>query len=80
MLKPMNQRLDKYALIEGEQRGAKVGCSGTIDNPLIDRMVCEDSRRNKTNLSMAWIDVKKAYNSVDHKWLVEMMAVDRLPD
>ena len=80
MLKPMNQHLDKYALIEGEQRGAKVGCSGTIDNLLIDRMVCEDSKRNKRNLSMAWIDVKKAYNSVDHKWLVELMAVHRFPD
>ena len=80
MLKPMNQHLDKYALIEGKQRGAKVGCSGTIDNLLIDRMVCEDSWRNKRNLSMAWIDVKKAYNSVDHKWLVEMMAVHRFPD
>ena len=43
MLKPMNQPLDKYALIEGEQSGAKVGCSGTIDNLLIDRMMCEDS-------------------------------------
>ena len=80
MLKPMNQHLDKYALIEGEQRGAKVGCSGTIDNLLIDRMVCEDSKRKKRNLSMAWIDVKKAYDSVDHKWLVEMMAVHRFPD
>ena len=67
MLKPMNQHLDKYALIEWEQRGAKVGCSGTIDNLLIDRMVCEDSKRKKRNLSMAWIDVKKAYDSVDHK-------------
>ena len=66
----MNQHLDKYALIEGEQTGAKVGCSGTIDNHLIDRMVCEDSKRNKRNLSMAWID----------KWLVEMMAVHRFPD
>ena len=80
MLKPMNQHLDKYALIEGEQRGAKVGCSGTIDNLLIDRTVCEDNKRNKRNLSMAWIDVKKAYDSVDHKWLVEMMVVHRFPD
>ena len=80
MLKPMNQHLDKYALIEGEQRGAKVGCSGTIDNLLIDRMVCEDSKIKKRNLSMAWIDVKKAYDSVDHKWLVEMMAVHWFPD
>ena len=76
----MNQHLDKYALIEGEQRGAKVGCSGTIDNLLIDRMVCEDSKRNKRNLSMAWIDVKKVYDSVDHKWLVEMMAIHRFPN
>ena len=76
----MNQHLDKYALIEGEQRGAKVGCSVTIDNLLIDRMVCEDSKRNKMNLSMAWIDVKKAYDLVDHKWLVEMMAIHRFPD
>ena len=47
MLKPMNQNLDKYALIEGEWRGAEIGCSSTIDNILIDRMVCEESRRNK---------------------------------
>ena len=70
----------QVCLIEGEQRGAKVGCSGTIDNLLIDRMVCEDRKRNKRNLSIAWIDVKKAYDWVDHKWLVEMMAVHRFPD
>ena len=29
---------------------------------------------------MAWIDVKKAYDSGDHKWLVEMMAVHRFSD
>ena len=80
MLKQMNQHRDKYALTEGEQRGAKVGCSGTTDNLLIDRMVCEDSKRNKRNLSMAWIDVKKAYDLIDHKWLVEMMVVHRFPD
>ena len=80
MLKPMNQHPDKYALIEGEQRGAKIGCNGTIENLLIDRMVCEDNKRNKRSLSMAWNDVKKAHDSVDHKWLVEMMAVHRFPE
>ena len=29
---------------------------------------------------MAWIDVKRAYDSVDHKWLVEMMTVHQFPD
>ena len=60
MLTPMNQHLDMYALMKGEKRVARVGCSGTIDNLLIDRMVSEDSTRGRRNLSMAWIDVKKA--------------------
>ena len=57
-----------------------MGCSGTIDNLLIDRMVSEDSTRGRRNLSMAWIDVKKAYDSVDHKWLVKMMSIYRFPE
>ena len=28
---------------------------------------------------MAWIDVKKAYDSVDHKWLSTMMAIHKFP-
>ena len=36
-----------------------------------------DCHRRKRNLSMAWIDVKKAYDSVDHGWLEEMMILHR---
>ena len=34
-----------------------------------DKMVTMDCHREKRNLCMAWVDVKKAYDSVDHKWL-----------
>ena len=68
----MDSDLNEYGLMEGEQRGAKEGCSGTVDNLLIDRAVCQDSHRGRRNLSMAWADVRKAYDSVDHAWLVEM--------
>ena len=37
-------------------------------NPLIDRTVTLDCHRERRNLSMAWIDVKKAYNSAGHGW------------
>ena len=50
--------------MEREQRGAKRGCSGTIDNLLIDRMVTQDCHRRNRNLSIAWTDVRKAYDSV----------------
>ena len=65
--------------MEGEQRGAKENCSGTTDNLLIDRMVCQDSQLGRRNISMAWIDVCKAYDSVSHNWLWEMFSEHRFP-
>jgi len=66
--------------MEGSQRGAKKGCSGTVDNLLIDRAVTLDCQRRKRNLRMAWVDVKKAYDSVDRGWLCEMMVLHRFPN
>ena len=50
------------------------------NNLLIDRIVCKDAQRGHRNLSMAWIDVSNAYDSVDHRWLVEMFKLHRFPE
>ena len=71
----MNEHLETYGLMVGPQMGARAGCSGTIENLLIDRTVTLDCHRRKRNLSMVWIDVKKAYDSLDHGWLEDMMFV-----
>ncbi|PFX28822.1 Retrovirus-related Pol polyprotein from type-1 retrotransposable element R2 [Stylophora pistillata] len=65
--------------MEGAQRGARAGWSGTTDNLLIDRTVALDCHRRRRNLSVAWIDVKKAYDSVDHSWLNGVMTLHRFP-
>lgn len=63
--------------MEGEQRGAKAGCSGTTDNLLIDKMVTQDSHRGKKK-NMAWVDVHKGYfDSVGHNCLNEIIEVHR---
>ena len=86
LLEPVNSHLEDYDLMEGEHRGAKEKCSGTTDNLLIDRMVCQDSQRGRRNISMAWIDIHKAYDSVSHNWLkgdvlyASLPTVDRKPD
>ena len=79
LLVPTDKHLDDYDLMEGAQRAARAGCSGTIDNLLIDQMVTLDCHRKKRNLSMGWVDVKKAYDSIDHGWLEEMMIIHRFP-
>ena len=71
--------MKEYDLLEGEQRGAKPRCSGTTDNLLVDRMVCHDSRNSRKNVSMAGIDVRKAFDSVSHEWLLVMMFLHKFP-
>ena len=53
LLGPTDQHLEEHGLMEGSQRGAKKGCSGTVDNLLIDRVVTLDCQRRRRNLSMA---------------------------
>ena len=47
---------------------------------LTDRMLTLDCHRNTCSLCMAWIDVRKAYNTVDYGWLRKIMRVDGFPD
>ena len=37
-----------------------------------------ECQRGKRNLSMAWIDMRKAYDSVENNWLCAMTDVHRL--
>ncbi|KAK2558610.1 hypothetical protein P5673_018791 [Acropora cervicornis] len=48
----MNEHLETYGLMDGAQRGARAGVSGTIENLLIDRMVTLACHWRKRNLSM----------------------------
>ena len=49
----------------------------TVENLLIDRTVTLDCHRKKRNLSIGWIDIKMAQESIDHGWLEEMMLLHR---
>ena len=63
-----------------DQRGAKQKCSGTAGNLLLDNVVLRDVKLHQRNLSVAWIDVRKAYDSVNHGWIRKILEVHRLPD
>jgi hypothetical protein len=56
-----------------EQRGVKRGVAGCKENLLIDRCICQDAVYYKRNLSMAWVDYKKAFDSTSHSLIIEML-------
>ncbi|XP_047501775.1 uncharacterized protein LOC125047544 [Penaeus chinensis] len=58
-----------------EQKGGRKATRGCKDQLLVDKAVIEDAKRGKRNLSMAWIDYKKAYDSVPHSWIIAAMKI-----
>ena len=80
ILTKLSNHLEKYHLMQLDQRGAKQKCSGTAENLLLDSVVLRDVKLHQRNLSVAWIDVKKAYDSVNHRWIRKILEVHRLPD
>ena len=67
--------LDENSLLPSEQKGCKKRSRGTKDQLLIDQMVLRDCKRRHTNLAMAWVDYRKAYDMVPHSWIVECMEI-----
>lgn len=55
------------------QKGIGKNTRGAKHQLLVDRTVARDCRTRKTNLCTAWIDYKKAYDSMPHTWITECL-------
>ncbi|CAK1593783.1 unnamed protein product [Parnassius mnemosyne] len=61
------------------QNGCRGGGRGTKEPLLIDTVIGKVVKRNRRNFSAAWIDYRKAFDSVPHTWLkrvLELYKVD----
>ncbi|XP_063377562.1 uncharacterized protein LOC134664747 [Cydia fagiglandana] len=75
----INAHIVANNILASAQNGCRVGSRGTKELLLIDMTICQRIRRNRGALSAAWIDYKKAYDSVPHSWLervLELYKVD----
>ena len=71
----MYEFLDNNNIFPEEQKGCKRKSRGTKDQLLIDKAVLKDCKVRKTNLGMAWIDYRKAFDMVPHSWILECMSM-----
>ena len=56
-----------------EQEESKKGSLGKNDQLFIDKTVLRDCKKRHTNLSMSWLDYRKACDLVPHSWVNECM-------
>ena len=69
----MYNYLEQEKILPEERKGSKRGSRGTKDQLLIEKAVLKDCKKRHTNLSMAWIDNRKAYDLVPHSQVNECM-------
>ena len=68
----MYDYLEQEKLLPKEQK-CRRGSRGTKNQLLIDKTGLKDYKKRHTNLSMAWIDYKKAYDFVPDSWIKKCM-------
>ena len=56
-----------------EQKGCRRGSYGTKDQLLINKTILENAHTKHRNLSTAWIDYKKAFDSFPHEWIIRSL-------
>lgn len=67
--------LEGQSVMPWEQKGCQRRTRATKDQLIVDNGVMKDCKRRKTNLTMGWVDYKKAYDMVPHSWLKECMDI-----
>ena len=65
--------LETNSIFPLEQKGCKRSSYGCKDQLLVNKMILEICQKRKRNLSTAWIDYKKAFDSVPHTWIIESL-------
>ena len=61
-----------------EQKGIRRKARGCKDQLLLDKSITEDAKKRKRNLSVMWIDYKKAYDSIPHSWIIEVLKLYKI--
>ena len=72
--------LDVNDKLTVEQKRCKKESRGTKDQLLIDKTILRDCRKRHTNLGIAWIHYKKAYDIVPHSWILESLELMQVSD
>ena len=62
-----------HKILPLEQKGVRRRARGCKDHLLLDKALMKVAKKKQRNLSMMWIDYKKAYDSVPHSWIIKCL-------
>ena len=73
MAERVRKHIKKNKIFPLEQKWCRKGSYGCKDQLLVYRMIIENMKSRARNLNTAWIDYKKAFDSVPHSWIIKSL-------
>lgn len=70
--------LDKNNILAEQQKGCRKNCQGCKEQLTIDAVVMNNTARKKSNIYTMFIDYRKAFDSVPHSWLLQVLYYYRI--
>lgn len=74
----ISSHLHQYGLWAEEQKGCRKGSKGCKEQLIIDCVILKQVQRKNRNLSCCFIDYQKAFDSVPHTWLIEILRIYKI--
>ncbi|XP_029654503.1 uncharacterized protein LOC115227957 [Octopus sinensis] len=72
----LSDYVDAFGLVSENQLGTRRQCQGAKEQALINQCI---NREYGNNLCASWVDVKKAFDSVDHEFLFYVLDCSGIP-
>ncbi|XP_044766265.1 uncharacterized protein LOC123322386 [Coccinella septempunctata] len=74
----INTHLKHCNVMAWEQNGCRSKSRGSKELLVIDNELTKLARRRNKNIAIAWIDYQKAYDTVPHSWLIEVLVIYKI--
>ena len=73
------QHCTQNKIITEKQAAGKRESWGATDQLLINKMIYDEVTSDRRSLAVAWLDYKKAFDSVPHSWILESLRLGKIP-
>ena len=64
---------DEHSILQEQQKGCKRKTLGCKEQLITDQVVIKQAKKCYRNLYTAYIDYRKAFDSVPHSWLIQVL-------
>ncbi|XP_050561144.1 uncharacterized protein LOC126912570 [Spodoptera frugiperda] len=74
----INSHIERHKIMAEEQKGCRRGHMGCKEQLIIDSTIHKHATSKNRNLHCTYIDYKKAFDSVPHSWLIQILEIYKI--